>query len=268
ERASVPDVPRHHPAAVPARRRQELRRRPGAPRRRPGRPRGPGHRPRRRQRRRQVDPGQVRRRHLHHRRRRVLLRRPAGADQRPQGHRRPGHRGRLPGPRPGRQPRHRAEHVPRAGAQEGRPARRDLDGGARAADPGLALGAHRALGAPAGLQPLRRPAPDGGDRQGRAVELARRAPRRADRRPRGGADAPGARPRAAPGRQRPGRGAHLAQPQRRLRGRRHDHGAVPRPGRRHRAHPRRHQQPGGGADHRRSLRRPRRRPRLRLRDRL
>ena len=59
-------------------------------------------------------------------------------------------------------------------------------------DPGRALGADRQVGAPAGVQPLRRPAPDRRDRQGRAVEHQARHPRRADRRARRRPDRAGA----------------------------------------------------------------------------
>jgi hypothetical protein len=56
-------------------------------------------------------------------------------------------------------------------------------------DPGQPLGPHRQVGAPARRQPLRRPAPDRGDRQGRALEQPRsssstsRPPPSASRRP-------------------------------------------------------------------------------------
>ena len=51
------------------------------------------------------------------------------------------------------------------------------------------------------VQPLRRPAPDRGDRQGRAVEQQARHPGRADRRAGRGADRAGARAGPPPGRQ-------------------------------------------------------------------
>jgi hypothetical protein len=54
----------------------------------------------------------------------------------------------------------------------------------------VAVRAHRAVGAPARRQPVRRSAPDRGDRQGRAVELQGGRARRADRRPRRRPDAP------------------------------------------------------------------------------
>ena len=92
-------------------------------------------------------------------------------------------------------------------------------GGARPRDARLALGAHREVGAPERRLALRRPAPDRGDRQGRAVELPRRAARRAHRRARRGPDPSGARPRPPAGRQGPRRGADLAQHGRRPRGR-------------------------------------------------
>ena len=79
------------------------------------------------------------------------------------------------------------------------------------------------------VQPLRRPAADGRDRQGRAVEQQAGHPGRADRRARRRADRPGARAGAPARRQRPGRRAHLAQHERRVRGRRPHRGAVPGP---------------------------------------
>ena len=127
-----------------ARDRQELRSRAGAARRRLHRLPRRGDRAGRRQRRRQVDPGQVHQRHLPHRRRRVPLRRPAGEHPRPARRRRARHRGRLPGPRALRQPRHRAEHVPRAGARRsGIVPRRADDGADGRRDPGRPLASVR-----------------------------------------------------------------------------------------------------------------------------
>ena len=80
------------------------------------------------------------------------------------------------------------------------------------------------------VQPLRRPAPDGGDRQGGAVEQPAGHPRRADRGARRGPDRPGARTGPPAGRQRARRRAHLAQHERRLRGLRPDRRALPRAG--------------------------------------
>ena len=61
--------------------------------------------------------------------RRVHLRRQAGDRPQPPRRRRARHRGRLPGPRALRQPRHRAEHVPRPGEDQ-RPRPRRADDGA------------------------------------------------------------------------------------------------------------------------------------------
>ena len=69
----------------------------------------------------------------------------------------------------------------------------------------LALGAHREVGAPEGVEPLRRPAADRGDRPRRAEEGARGHPRRADRRARRRADRAGAEPREAARRSRASR---------------------------------------------------------------
>ena len=69
---------------------------------------------------------------------------------------------------------------------------------ARATTLGEPLGHHHPQRAPDGRRPLGRPAPVGGGRQGGDVELARRDPRRAHRRPRRGPDAAGARPGQAP----------------------------------------------------------------------
>ena len=93
--------------------------------------------------------------------------------------------------------------------------RRGEHGVPRPRDPDLPVGAHRPVGAPERGQPLRRPAPDGRDRQGRALELQDRAARRTDRRPRRRPDPPGPRPGAPAGRPRARRRAHLAQHDRR-----------------------------------------------------
>ena len=66
-----------------------------------------------------------------------------------------------------------------------------------------AVGHHDQLGPADRRRPVRRPAPVGRGREGRDVELAAGDPRRADRRARRRADAPGARPRQAPGRAGP-----------------------------------------------------------------
>ena len=175
---------------------------------------------RRRQRRRQVDADQVRRRHPRLRPRRDRLRRQAGEHPRPEGRREARDRGRLPGSRAVRQPRRRPEHVPRP--RDARPAlasQRARDGAAHARDAAVALRHHDPLRPSARRLALGRPAPVGGGGEGRAVELAPRHPRRADRRARRRPDAPGARPRQAPRRQGARGRAHLAQPPRHLRGR-------------------------------------------------
>ena len=195
----------------------------------------------------------------------VLFERRAGVDQQPEGRGRAGHRGRLPGPRAGRQPRRRPEHVPGPRAPDGHPARarRDDHGAARERDAGHAVRDHDPLGAPDGGQPVRRPAPVGGGGQGRDVELQARDPRRADRRPGRRPDPAGARPGQAPRRPGPRGGAGLAQPARRLRGRGHDHRAAPGPERGRVQARRRDPDPGGRGDHRgqalQGPRRPRRR---------
>ena len=84
-------------------------------------------------------------------------------------------------------------------------ARRDHDGDQGPRDARLVVGAHREVGAPERREPLRWPAPDRRHRQGGAVELQGRAPRRADRRPRCRPDPPGPRPRPTARRPRPRR---------------------------------------------------------------
>ena len=111
---------------------QELRAGPGADRRRPRRAGRQGHRADRRQRSRQIRAGQVHRRDLGARRRRNHLEGRTGSHQDP-ARRRPGHRDRVPGPRVVRQPRHRAEHVPRPRTCCGPIARRGRDGAGRRA---------------------------------------------------------------------------------------------------------------------------------------
>ena len=73
------------------------------------------------------------------------------------------------------------------------------------------------VAAPEGRLALRRPAPDGGDRQGRAVEQQARHPRRADRGAGRRPDRAGAEPGPPARRQRPRRRPDLAQHERRLR---------------------------------------------------
>ncbi|CAA9473365.1 MAG: D-xylose transport ATP-binding protein XylG, partial [uncultured Solirubrobacteraceae bacterium] len=212
---------------------QALRRRAGTPRSRLRRDARRGDSARRRQRRRQVRDDQVHRRHLSDRQRRDPLAGKARRDPRPEGLRGAGDRDRLPGPRARRQPRRRAEHVPRARGDHPLPrARRDEDGAPLQGDAQLAVCDDDPLGAPDGGGPVGRSAPVDRRRQGRHVELAPGDPRRADRGARRRADAAGARPRQAPC--RPGARGHarVAQPARHLRGRRPHHGPAPGPGRR------------------------------------
>ena len=72
------------------------------------------------------------------------------------------------------------------------------------------------------VEPLRWPAPDGGDRQGRALEQPGGLPRRAHGCARRRPDPPGARPGPPLGRSGPRCGADLAQHERRVGGRRPD----------------------------------------------
>ena len=90
--------------------------------------------------------------------------------------------------------------------------RRDRDGEARVGDAQGPLRHDDQVGAPDGRRALGRPAPVRRRRQGGDVELARRDPRRADRRARRRADAPGARARQAPRRAGPRRDPDLPQP--------------------------------------------------------
>src|SRR3954471_14378472 len=209
----------------------------------------------------------MRQRHLHRRLRRVPLRGPPGHHPQPPRRRQPRHRGRLPGPRPGRQPRRRPEHVPRPRAAHRHPPRRGVDGAVRPGHPRPAVGPHAEVGAPAGLQPLRRPAADRGHRQGRPLGVQARHPRRADRGARCRPDATGPRPGAPAGRHRPRRRLHLAQHGRRLRGGRPGRRPVPRPGGRGRADLRGRPPPGHRAHHRGPVREPRHRRRERRRGR-
>src|SRR3954468_19328971 len=188
------------------------------------------HGPRRRQRRRQVDPDQVRGRHSQRGQRRDPLRREARSHQQPEGLGQARNRGRLPGPRAVRQPRRRPEHVPGPrGARLALAVEGAAHGATNGRDPQLAVRHDHPLDPPAGCLTVGRPAPVGRRRQGRAVELQARHSRRADRRARRRADAPGARARQAPCRAGPGRRAHLAQPARRLRSGDAHHGVASRP---------------------------------------
>ncbi|CAA9210282.1 MAG: D-xylose transport ATP-binding protein XylG, partial [uncultured Blastococcus sp.] len=232
-----------------ARHRQELRRHPGPARRHDeGLPR-PGHRAGGRQRSRQEHADQGHRRHPRHRRRGDPLRGPTGVHLRTSRRCHPRHRDRVPGPRPGRQPRRRAEHVPRPGAQERHPARRDLHGAGGAGHAQQAVGPHAEVRAPARVQPLRWAAADRRDRQGGALGVQAGRPRRADRRSRRGPDPSGARPRPAAGRHRARGGLHLAQHGRRLRGVRPRRGALPGPHGRGHPHLAGQPRPGHRAHH-------------------
>ena len=115
--------------------------------------------------------------------------------------------------------------------------------------------------APAGREPVRRPAADRRHRQGRAVGVEGRHPRRADGRARRRPDPAGPRPGPPSRRDRPRRHPDLAQHDRRVRGRRPDHRPVPRARRRRRQAFRRHPQPGRRAHHHGPFRRSRSRAR-------
>ena len=225
QQAASPDV---NAAPDGARPRQALRTRAGAV---PGRPRPAcrtDHRALRRQRRRQVRADPLHLRHPSPRPRTDLLGGAPGAHQQPARGVPAGHRDRLPGPRPGGQPRHRPEHVPGARTSAARLSRRGRHGAGGQQDAGRPARHDGAIDPPAGGVAVRRPAPVGGGGEGGDVELQARHPRRAHRRARRGADQAGPRPGATPPRQRPGGDADLAQPQRRLRGGRPGRGAPPR----------------------------------------
>ena len=147
----------------------------------------------------------------------------------PQAGQRARHRGRLPGPRPVRQPRHRPQPVPRPRDHQGRPARRGaMERRAKETLAGLSVRTVKSIRQQVASL-------SGGQRQtvaiARSVHLEHqgRHPRRADRRPRRRADRAGAQAGAPARGQRPGGRAHQPQPQRRVRGRRPHLGAVPRP---------------------------------------
>ena len=95
----------------------------------------------------------------------------------------PRHRDRLPGPRPGRQSRHRPEHVPGTRATPAPAPRRGRHGAGRGRDPGQPAGDDGAVHPPAGRVAVGRPAPVGGGRQGGDVELQAGHHGRADRGP-------------------------------------------------------------------------------------
>ena len=103
-----------------------------------------------------------------------LLRGPGGAHPRAEGRRPARDRGRVPGPRAVRQPRRRPEHVPRPRAQPLPDPLRGGDGAEHDCDPQVARGHDDQVGSPAGRDALRRPAPVGRGREGRAVELEAR----------------------------------------------------------------------------------------------
>ena len=106
------------------------------------------------------------------------------------------------------------------------------DGADDVGDAEVACRDHDPVGAPAGRDALGRPAPVGGRRESRSVELEARHPRRADGRPRRRADRAGARARAPARRAGAGRDPHFAQPPRRVRDGRPHHRASARPERR------------------------------------
>ena len=139
-----------------------------------------------------------------------------------------GHRGRVPGPRPLRQPRRRPEHVPGPrGAQLVPAAERAGDGvedGRDAEDPGRH---DDPLDPAARRHALGRAATVGRRRPGGDVELEARHPRRADRRARRLTDGAGAGARPAPGRAGSRGHHHLPQPARHLRDRQPHHRSAP-----------------------------------------
>ena len=92
----------------------------------------------------------------------------------------------------GRQSRRRPEHVPRPRAQPLPDPQRGGDGAEHDCDPQVARGHDDQVGAPAGRDALRRSAAVGRGREGGAVELEPRDPRRADRGARRRADGAGA----------------------------------------------------------------------------
>ena len=140
---------------------------------------------RRRQRRRQVDADQVRRRDPPDDAGEILFDGQPVTIHGPEGRGQARDRGRLPGPRALRQPRRRAEHVPRPrGARLAPAAEGAADGGADGRDARVPRGDDDQLDPPAGRDALRRPAPVRRGRPRRDVELAARDPRRADGRAR------------------------------------------------------------------------------------
>ncbi len=231
---------------------EELRLGPGAQRGGVRGPPGRGDGPRRGQRRRQVDPDQVRRRDAHAGQWRHRLRRRDGPHPRAEGRRQARNRGRLSGSSALRQPRRRPEHVPRPRGTRLAPAAQGArDGGQDGGDDEEPRGDDDPLDPAAGRDPLRRPASVGRRRAGSDVELAARDPRRADCGARRGPDGAGARacrPAGPPGTRRR---ADLAQPARHLRGRGPDHGPAARP--QHRRLRAREDDAAGGraGDHRR-----------------
>ncbi len=164
---------------------------------------------------------------------RDLLRRRGGPHPRPEGRGEARDRGRLPGSRALRQPRRRAEHVPRPrdpglllpaqGAGDGAAYGRDAQGPSRHDDQ---------VHPSDGRDPLGRTAPVGRGRASGDVELEARHPRRADGSARRRTDGAGARARQAAGRAGARRRPHLAQPARHLRDGDPDHRPSPRPQRR------------------------------------
>ena len=134
----------------------------------------------------------------------ILFEGKRGAHPRAEGRGQARDRGRLPGPRALRQPRRRPEHVPRPRGARLAPAPEGADHGAEdGRDAEVARRHDDPLDPPAGRHALRRPAAVGRGREGRAVELEARDPRRADRRARRRPDRAGARARQAPRRAGP-----------------------------------------------------------------
>ena len=161
----------------------------GAQRRRLRRGGGQGHRPGRRQRRRQVVVDQDRVGAVGPDRGADPLGGPSGSLSQPERCRGRRDHHDLPGPGAVRQPRHRAEHVPRPRDAAPRPARRERHGARGAQDPGRPPRDDRPLHPPARRVALRRPAPI--RRRGQGGDVGRQAGDhgRAHRRPRRGADA-------------------------------------------------------------------------------
>ena len=230
---------------------------------------GAGDRPRRRQRRRQVHAGQEHRRHLPHRHRRVPLRGQAGRRPRPpRRRRRSASRSSTRTSRCATTSTSSRTCSSAARAQARHRARRGHDGDARPARP-----SRRCRCAPSSR--CASPSPASPVASGRPWPSPRRCcgtPRSCcstSRPPRSAWPRPARSSTWCAGWPTSGLGVVLISPQhdRRVRGRRPDHRALPRPGGRRGPDQGRHPQPDRRADHRRPLRRPRhlrepRRPRV------